>query len=73
MYLMPFHSFKDLEIINEVFNFNFELMLLFIGDFKIAPERFRSGLLHYRYMDGILTLVRACPETQLDYSNYLAV
>jgi hypothetical protein len=21
-------------------------------------------------MDGILTVVRACPETQLDYSNY---
>jgi hypothetical protein len=23
------------------------------------------------YVDGILTVVRACPETQLDYSNYV--
>jgi hypothetical protein len=36
-----------------LFNFNFELMLLFIGDFKIVLERFRSSPLHYRYnMDG---------------------
>jgi hypothetical protein len=52
-------------------NFNFELMLLFTEYFKIVLERFRSSLLHYRYMDGILTVVRACLETQLDYSNYL--
>jgi hypothetical protein len=52
-----------------LFNFNFELMLLFTEYFKIVLERFRSSLLHYRYMDGILTVVRACPETQLDYSN----
>jgi hypothetical protein len=47
-------------------------MLLFTEYFKIVLERFRSSLLHYRYMymDGILTVVRACPETQLDYSNY---
>jgi hypothetical protein len=47
-----------------LFNFNFELMLLFIGDFKIVLERFFSSLLHYRYMDSIQTVVRA----QLDYS-----
>jgi hypothetical protein len=52
-----------------LFNFNFELMLLFIEYFKIILKRFRSSLLHYRYMDGILTVVRACPETRLDYSN----
>jgi hypothetical protein len=23
-------------------------------------------------MDGILTVVRACPKTQLDYSNYIS-
>jgi hypothetical protein len=50
-------------------NFNFELMLLFTEYFKIVLERFRSSLLHYRYMGGILTVVRPCPETQLDYSN----
>ena len=50
-------------------NFNFELMLLFTVFLKIVLERFRSSLLHYRYMGGILTVVRACPETQLDYSN----
>jgi hypothetical protein len=50
-------------------NFNFESMLLFTEYFKIVLERFRSSLLQYRYMDGILTVVRACPETQLDYSN----
>jgi hypothetical protein len=53
-----------------LFNFNFELMLLFTEYFKIVLERFRSSLLHYRYMDGILSVVRACSETQLDYSNY---
>jgi hypothetical protein len=52
-----------------LFNFNFELMLLFTECFKIVLERFRSSLLHSRYMDGVLTVVRACPETQLDYSN----
>ena len=52
-----------------LFNFNFELMLLFTEYFKIVLERFRSSLLHYRYTGGILTVVRACPETQLDYSN----
>jgi hypothetical protein len=52
------------------FNFKFELMLLFTEYFKIVLERFRSSLLHYTYMDGILTVVRACTETQLDYSNY---
>ena len=51
-------------------NFNFELMLLFTVYFEIVLERFRSSLLHYRYTGGILTVVRACPETQLDYSNY---
>jgi hypothetical protein len=69
-YFTPFHNFKDLEIINEVnffFNSNFELMLLFIEYFKIVLERFRFSLLHRRCM----TVVRACPETQLDYSNYL--
>jgi hypothetical protein len=61
----------DLEIINEVsfINFNFELMLLFTEYFEIVVERFRSSLLRYRYTGGILTVVRACPETQLDYSN----
>jgi hypothetical protein len=56
-----------------LFNFNFELnylMLLFSEYFKIVLERFCSSLLHYRYTGGILTVVRACPETQLDYSNY---
>jgi hypothetical protein len=53
-----------------LFNFNFELMLLFTEYIKIVLERFRSSLLHYRYMGGILTVVRACPKTQLDYSNY---
>jgi hypothetical protein len=52
-----------------LFNFNFELMLLFTEYFKIVLERFRSSLLHYRYTGGILTVARACPETQLDYSN----
>jgi hypothetical protein len=51
-----------------LFSFNFELMLLFNEYFKIVLERFRSSLLHYRYMD----VVRACPETQLDYSNYIS-
>jgi hypothetical protein len=53
-----------------LFNFNFELMLLFTGYFKIVLDRFRSSLLHYRYMytGGILTVVRARPETQLDCS-----
>jgi hypothetical protein len=53
-----------------LFNFNFELMLLFTEYFEIVVERFRSSLLHYRYMDSILTVVRASPETQLDYFNY---
>jgi hypothetical protein len=48
-----------------LFNFNFELMLLFTEYFKIVLEQFRSS----RYTCGILTVVRACPETQLDYSN----
>ena len=52
-----------------LFNFNFELMLLFTEYFKIVLELFRSSLLHYRYTGGILTVERACPETQLDYSN----
>jgi hypothetical protein len=54
-----------------LFNFNFELMLLFTECCKIVLERFRSSLLHYRDMDDILTVtvVRAYPETQLDYSN----
>jgi hypothetical protein len=58
-----------LSMMSVLFNFSFELMLLFTEYFKIVLERFRSSLLHYRYMDGILTVVRACPETQLDYSN----
>jgi hypothetical protein len=63
-----------LAILSEcLFNFKFELMLLFTEYFKIVLERFRSSLLHYRYMDGILTVVRACPETTLDYSNYILV
>jgi hypothetical protein len=52
-----------------LFKFNFELMMLFTEYFKIALERFRSSLLYYRYTGAILTVVRACPETQLDYSN----
>jgi hypothetical protein len=56
-----------------LFNFDFELMLLFTEYFRIFQERFRSSLLHYWYMDGILTVARACPETQLDYSNYSAM
>jgi hypothetical protein len=52
-----------------LFNFNFELMILFTEYFRIVVERFRSSLLHYRYTGSIQTVVRACPETQLDYSN----
>jgi hypothetical protein len=44
--------------------------MLFTEYFKIVQERFRYFLLHYRYTGGILTVVRACPETQLDYFNY---
>jgi hypothetical protein len=40
-----------------LFNFNFELMLLFTEYFKIVLERFRSSRLHYRYTGGILTVV----------------
>jgi hypothetical protein len=58
-----------LSIRSVLFNFNFELMLLFTEYFKIVLERFHSNLLHYRYMHGILTVVRACPETQLDLSG----
>jgi hypothetical protein len=32
-----------------LFNFNFELMLLFTEYFKIDLEQFRASLLHYRY------------------------
>jgi hypothetical protein len=53
-----------------LFNLSFELMLLFTECFEIVLERFRSSLLHYRYTGGIVTVVRVCPETQLDYSNY---
>jgi hypothetical protein len=52
-----------------LFKFNFEMMLLFTEYFRIVLERFCSSLLHYRYTGGILTVVRACPETQVDYSN----
>jgi hypothetical protein len=70
-YFTPFHIFKDLEVIKKVIllNFNFELMMLFTEYFRIVLERFPSSLLHYRYMGGIVTVLRACPETQLDYSN----
>ncbi|XP_056002975.1 uncharacterized protein LOC130049433 [Ostrea edulis] len=53
-----------------VYKFNFKCTRLFFDKFKIVLERFRNFLLHYGYMGGILTVVRACPETQLDYSNY---
>jgi hypothetical protein len=36
-----------------LFNFNFELMLLFTEYFKIVLERFRSSLLHYRYTRAV--------------------
>jgi hypothetical protein len=37
----------------------------------LAPLYFQilAGTLYMDMMDGILTVVRACPETQLDYSN----
>ena len=38
--------------------------------FKIVSERIRCDLLHCKYMGRILTVVRACTETQLDHSNY---
>jgi hypothetical protein len=47
-----------------LFNFNFELMLLFTEYFKAIP--LKSATLQ---VYGILTVVRACPETQLDYSK----
>jgi hypothetical protein len=58
-----FHGIEDLEIISEelrlvIIIFNVIFTQLFIGDFKIVPLRFRNFLLHYRYMDGILTVVR---------------
>jgi hypothetical protein len=39
-------------------------MALFLGDFEFVPEQFCI------FSDGILTVVRTCPEKQLDYSNY---
>jgi hypothetical protein len=49
-----------------LFNFNFELILLFTECFKIVLERFRSRLLHCRYTGGILTY----PETQIILTMY---
>jgi hypothetical protein len=49
-----------------LFNFNFALMLLFTENLKIDLDRaipLQSATLQ------VLTVVRACPETQLDYSN----
>jgi hypothetical protein len=65
VYSTIFHRFKDLGIISEV-----GYMLLLIGNFKIIPEWIRNFLLHYKYVNGILIVVRACSETQLDYSYY---
>ena len=44
--------------------FNFKFTRLFIAGLKIVSLRFRNFLLHCWYMGGILTVVRACTETQ---------
>jgi hypothetical protein len=41
--------------------------------YSLAILKLFWSRIHYRFLDGILTVVRDCPETQLDYSNYLLV
>ena len=49
--------------------FNFRCFRFFIAYLIIVQLRFLYCLLHCGYMEDILTVVRACPQTQLDYSN----
>jgi hypothetical protein len=56
-------------LFNLIVTLNWSCYSMNIIILKLFWSIFRSFLLHYRYTGGILTVVRACSETQIDYSN----